>query len=98
MLFETNNINYIDLHLLEGQVDIILRSLELYAFNFHNVYAIDVNSNKEDLRNALLFHTYNEILSNLVNNKYRIGYDVTKECKLKYERKRKIKYYNKNIA
>lgn len=45
-----------------------------------------------------LFHTYNEILSNLVNNKYRIGYDVTKECKLKNERKRKIKYYNKNIA
>lgn len=64
-MFNTDNINYIDFHLLEGQVDLILRSLELYAFNFHNVYDIDKDSNREDLRNALLFHTYNEILSNL---------------------------------
>lgn len=64
-MFNTDNINYIDFHLLEGEVDLILRSLELYAFNFHNVYDIDKDSNREDLRNALLFHTYNEILSNL---------------------------------
>lgn len=84
----TDSINYISFNLLEGQVDIILKSLELYAFNLHNVFAVDKDSELEDLRNTLLFHTYNEILSNYNSNKYRVGYNVSKECKTQIEREK----------
>ena len=96
----TDSINYISFNLLEGQVDIILKSLELYAFNLHNVFAVDKDSELEDLRNTLLYHTYNEILGTYKTNKYTIGYNVPKQCKMQIESKKKIKYYStkKNIA
>ena len=31
--FDTNNIHSVELNLLDGQVEIILRALELYAYN-----------------------------------------------------------------
>lgn len=98
-MFDTDIINNIELHLLEGQIDLILEALELYAFNFHKVYAIDKDSNLEDLRNCLLYHTYETILSKKASNSYRIGYDVSKNCRLEHQRKRRIIYYrNKRIS
>lgn len=94
-IFNIDSINYIDLRLLEGQVDLILEALELYAFNFHKVYAIDKDSDLEDLRNCLLYHTYEQILNKKTNDSYRIGYDVSKYCRLEHERKKRVIYYSK---
>ena len=96
-MFNTDHINYVDLHLLEGQVDLILESLQLYAFNFHKVWAIDKDSELEDLRNSLIFHTYEEILSKYNNSK--VSYDVLESCRLERRRKRnKIYLKSKKIA
>lgn len=99
-MFNTDSVNHITFNLLEGQVDLILKSLELYAFNLHNVFAVDKDSDLEDLRNTMLYHTYNQILSCYNSNKYRIGYNVSTECKRQVEHKKKVKYYavKKNIA
>lgn len=80
-LFNTDSINYVEFRLLESQVDLILDALQLYAFNLHKVWAIDKNSDIEDLRNTLLFHTYQEIVSKYNNS----------NCRL--ERKRKCKKF-----
>ena len=96
-MFNTDNINYIDLHLLEGQVDLILESLQLYAFNLHRVWAVDKNSDLEDLRNALLFHTYEEIVSKY--NNCKLNYDVLGNCQLERKRKRNLIYIkNKKVS
>ena len=99
-MINTDSVNYITFNLFEGQVDIVLKSLELYAFNLHNVFAVDKDSDLEDLRNTLLYHTYNQILGSYNSNKYRIGYNVSSECKRQVEHKKKLKYYEvkKNIA
>lgn len=96
-MINTDSINYIDLHLLEGQVDLLLEALQLYAFNFHKVWAIDKDSDFEDLRNALIFHTYEEIISKYNNSK--INYDVLSSCRLEKQRKNKKIYFSrKKIA
>ena len=93
-IFNTDSINYIEIKLLDGQLDLILESLELYAFNFHRVYAIDKDSNLEDLRNCLLFHTYDYLLSKR-GSSYKIGYDVSKNCRLEHSRKKRVIYYSR---
>ena len=93
-MFNTDSINYVDLHLLEGQADLILEALQLYAFNLHKVWAIDKDSDLEDLRNALLFHTYEQISYKLTTT-HRESYDVMGNCKLEIKRKRKIIYLTK---
>lgn len=97
-MFNTDNINFVEFKLLEGQVDLILEALQLYAFNLHRVWAIDKNSDLEDLRNSLLFHTYEEIMSKYSNSK--INYDVISSCRLERKRKRNKIYLSakKNIA
>lgn len=97
-MFNTDSINYVEFKLLEGQVDLILEALQLYAFNLHKVWAIDKDSDIEDLRNALLFHTYHEIESKYSNSK--INYDVISSCRLERKRKRRHIYLSakKNIA
>lgn len=96
-MFNTDSINFIEFRLLEGQVDLVLEALQLYAFNFHKVWAIDKDSDREDLRNSLIFHTYNEILSKYNNTK--INYDVISACRLENRRKRVTQYKkSKKIA
>lgn len=92
-MFNIDAINYIEFKLLEGQVDLILDALELYAFNLHKVWPVDKDSNLEDLRNCLLYHTYETILSKYSRNK--IGYDVSKECRLIVDRKKRKIFYLK---
>lgn len=93
-MFNTDIINYVEFRLLEGQVDIILKALELYSFNFHNCWIRGIDTDLEDLRNALIFHTYNEIVSKYNNEKYISCYDLKKECKLRIKRN-KIKKFKK---
>lgn len=99
-MLNTENINYIELNLLEGQVDLILDALQLYAFNFHRVWAVDYDSDKEDLRNALIFHTYEQIQCKYNSCKYtHREYNITDNCRLIHRRKRMKKYYNaKKVA
>lgn len=97
-MFNSDSINYVEFRLLEGQVDLVLEALQLYAFNLHKVWAVDKDSDLEDLRNALLFHTYEEIASKYSNSK--INYDVITSCRLERNRKRRNIYLSskKNIA
>lgn len=97
-MFDTDNIIPKEVKLLDGQIDIILRALELYSFNLHNTWNVKVDDNKEELRNALIFHTYEGLLS-AKNGEYKIAYDVIGEYKLERERKRKRMYFaRKKIA
>lgn len=102
-LFNTDTINYISFSLLEGQVDLILRALELYAYNFH--YISTKKDELEDLRNSLIYHTYHQILSNYTTCKYNTytGECIINECKNDAIQNRKRRYYKiknkyKNIA
>lgn len=97
-MFDTDNIIPKEIKLLDSQIDIILRALELYAFNLHNTWNVNIDDRKEELRNALLFHTYEGLLSQK-NGEYKIAYDFAEEYRLEKERKRrKIYLARKNIA
>lgn len=102
-MFNTENINFLEIKLLEGQVDLILRALELYAFNLHNTWGLEVDNDLQELRNALLFHTYEGLISIKTNNTYKIAYNVTENCREELLRKKRKIYLarkkkEKNIA
>ena len=89
--------DYTDLHLLNAQVDIILQALQLYAFNLHNTFQFAVVPEDYEIKNALIFHTYEEIINN--HNYNQCSYDVLKACRIELKRhKRKIYYKNKKVA
>lgn len=98
-MFDTDNIISKEIKLLDGQIDLLLKALELYAFNLHNTWGVEVDSNLSELRNALLFHTYESLISQK-NGNYDIKYNVLKECELLSNRKKKTLYFKarKKIA
>ena len=62
--FYTNNIHSVELNLLDGQVEIILRALELYGYNLD--YMLNSNDSSDDTRQeklALLKYTYEQVLA-----------------------------------
>ena len=62
--FDYKNINPVELRLLDGQVDILLRALELYVYNLD--YMLDCEkSDDEEKQNkiAKVKYTYNQVLS-----------------------------------
>lgn len=62
--FDTNNIHSVELNLLDGQVEIILRALELYGYNLD--YMLNSNDSSDDTRQeklALLKYTYEQVLA-----------------------------------
>ena len=62
--FDTNNIHSVELNLLDGQVEIILRALELYGYNLD--YMLNSNDSSDDTRReklALLKYTYEQVLA-----------------------------------
>ena len=62
--FDTNNIHSVELNLLDGQVEIILRALELYAYNLD--YMLNSNDSATDIgqeKKALLKYTYEQVLA-----------------------------------
>ena len=62
--FDTNNIHSVELNLLDGQVEIILRALELYGYNLY--YMLNSNDSSDETRQeklALLKYTYEQVLA-----------------------------------
>lgn len=47
--FDFDNIHPVDLRLLDGQVDLILRALELYVFNLDYMLNCEKSSDEEKL-------------------------------------------------
>ena len=91
-MFDTDNIITVNVSLLEGQIDLILRALELYAFNLHHTWGVEVDEDLHELRNALLFHTYEGLTSVKTNFNYRQAYDVTGNCRRELGKKKKLLY------
>ena len=61
--FDKNKIHSVELNLLDGQVEIILRALELYGYNLD--YMLNSNDSSDDTRQeklALLKYTYEQVL------------------------------------
>ncbi len=62
--FDIYNIHSVELNLLDGQVDIILRGLELYGFNLE--FMLNSSDSSDDVKQekmALLKYTYEQILA-----------------------------------
>ena len=62
--FDTNNIHSVELNLLDGQVEIILRALELYGYNLE--YMLNGSNATDELRQekiAMLKYTYEQVLA-----------------------------------
>lgn len=62
--FNLNNIQSVELNLLNGQVEIILRSLELYGYNLE--YMLNSTDATDDTRQekiALIKYTYEQVLA-----------------------------------
>jgi hypothetical protein len=62
--FDTNNIHSVELNLLDGQVEIILRALELYGYNLE--YMLNGSDATDELRQekiAMLKYTYEQVLA-----------------------------------
>lgn len=64
--FDTNNIHSVELNLLDGQVELILRSLELYGYNLEFMLNTDETSEEtKQEKLAMLKYTYEQVLSSL---------------------------------
>ena len=62
--FNTNNIHSVSLNLQDGQVEIILRALELYGYNLEFMLnSTDSDDNQKQKKTALLKFTYEQVLS-----------------------------------
>ena len=65
--FDKNKIHSVELNLLDGQVEIILRALELYGYNLdYMLNSNDSSDDSDDTRQeklALLKYTYEQVLA-----------------------------------
>ncbi len=62
--FDTENVHSVELNLLDSQVDLILRSLELYGYNLEFMLNTDEKSEEaKQEKLAKLKYTYEQILS-----------------------------------
>ena len=62
--FDSKSIQPVELRLLNGQVDLLLRSLELYSYNLE--YMLDTESSNDDERQeklAMVQYTFEQVLS-----------------------------------
>ena len=72
--FDTSNIHSVELNLLDGQVEIVLRALELYGYNLD--YMLNSNDSSDDTRQeklALLKYTYEQVLATQIDFKLNVG-------------------------
>lgn len=82
--FNTNSINPVKIKLLDSQVDLIMRSLELYAYIYRFAYPGNRKylDREEELRISLIINTYEQISSQYnYNSKFKNIYteDIFKE-------------------
>ncbi|MFG6319369.1 MAG: hypothetical protein K1W33_05890 [Clostridia bacterium] len=62
--FDVNNINPVELRLLNGQVDLILRAIELYSYNLeYMLNSSDATNDERQEKIAMLKFTYEQILA-----------------------------------
>lgn len=62
--FDINNVRSVELNLLDGQVELILRALELYGYNLEYMLNSSNTSDEEKQEKiAMLKYTYEQILS-----------------------------------
>lgn len=62
--FDINNIHSVELNLLDGQVEIILRALELYGYNLEFMLnSSDSSDENKQEKLAMLKYTYEQILA-----------------------------------
>ena len=66
--FDKSAIHSVELNLLDGQVDLILRSLELYSYNLeYMLNAEESDDEKKREKLAQLKYTYEHVLSSLAD-------------------------------
>lgn len=85
--FNLKDIQPVDMRLLSEQVDIILRSLELYAYNLeYMLNGENCTDNERQQKLAMLKYTYEQILSEQVNinnnNLTAYGQKMIKDAKI----------------
>ncbi len=62
--FDTDDIHSVEFNLLDGQVEIILRALELYGYNLEFMLnSSDSSDENKQEKLAMLKYTYEQILS-----------------------------------
>lgn len=62
--FDTNNIHSVELNLLDGQVEIILRALELYGYNLeYMLNGTDASNELKQEKIVMLKYTYEQVLA-----------------------------------
>lgn len=83
--FDTENIRKNKIELLDCQVDLILRSLEFYAYTYHYIYPRigESETNEENLRKSLVTDTYHQILSEYNDSKKNNPIELQDKNKLK---------------
>lgn len=62
--FNVNNIHSVELNLLDGQVELILRALELYGYNLE--YMLNSNDSTDEQKQekiSMLKYTYEQVLA-----------------------------------
>ena len=79
--FDIENIRKNNISLLDCQVDLILRSLEFYAYTYHYIYPRkrESENDEENLRKSLVTDTYHQILNEY--NKSRINNPIEPNVK-----------------
>lgn len=94
----SDNLNRINVVMYEPMVEIVLRSLELYAYNLH--YINKKYCDDYELENIFLKYAYDDILSSYNSQKYQHGYNLSDNCQSVINNMKRQKFYKfkKNIA
>lgn len=62
--FNLSNVKSVELNLLNGQIDLILRALELYGYNLeYMLNGVDTSDELKQEKVAMLKYTYEQILA-----------------------------------
>lgn len=82
--FDIDKVRKNKIELLDCQIDLILRSLEFYAYTYQFIYPRigKPETDEESLRKSLVSHTYNQILEefniskneNSINDNNKVDY------------------------
>lgn len=94
----SDNLGRIEIIMYEPMVEIVLRSLELYAYNLH--YINKKYCDDYELQNIFVKYAYDDIMRAYNSQKYNIGYNCSKNCQLVIDDMKRKKFYKlkKNIA
>lgn len=66
MAYKKKNVNppvFVEVKLLQEEVDLLLKSLEVYALNFRNFRVLELDEEMQDYINTMIFFTYEQLLN-----------------------------------